>query len=82
MEHYMGPALFAITMQAIKSEHDEIALQGIELWLNVCDEENYLVIEVADAQEQGIPPQRTSRFYARRASRYLALILLETITRQ
>jgi hypothetical protein len=26
-------------MDAMKSTHDEIALQGIEFWSNVCDEE-------------------------------------------
>ena len=26
-------------MDAMKSLHDEIALQGIEFWSNVCDEE-------------------------------------------
>jgi hypothetical protein len=26
-------------MDAMKSSHDEIALQGIEFWSNVCDEE-------------------------------------------
>lgn len=30
---------FQITMDAMKSSHDEIALQGIEFWSNVCDEE-------------------------------------------
>lgn len=44
MEYYMGPALFAITMDAMKSSHDEIALQGIEFWSNVCDEEYELQI--------------------------------------
>ena len=28
MEAYMGPALFAITLEAMKSEVDEVALQG------------------------------------------------------
>ena len=39
MEAYMGQALFAITLDAMKSETDEVALQGIEFWSNVCDEE-------------------------------------------
>ena len=30
METYMGPALFAITLEAMKSEIDEVALQGID----------------------------------------------------
>ena len=28
MEAYMGPALFAITLESMKSEVDEVALQG------------------------------------------------------
>lgn len=48
MEHYMGPALFAITMEAMKSENDEVALQGIEFWSTVCDEEVDLAIEASD----------------------------------
>ncbi len=39
METYMGPALFAITLEAMKSSEEEVALQGIEFWSNVCDEE-------------------------------------------
>lgn len=78
----MGPALFAITMQAMKDERDEIALQGIEFWSNVCDEEVDLSIEALEAQEQGIPPARTSRFYAKGALQYLVPILMQTLTKQ
>lgn len=78
----MGPALFAITMQAMKDERDEVALQGIEFWSNVCDEEVDLSIEALEAQEQGIPPQRTSRFYAKGALQYLVPILMQTLTKQ
>ncbi|XP_033729110.1 importin subunit beta-1-like isoform X1 [Pecten maximus] len=82
MEHYMGPALFAITMEAMKSEVDEIALQGIEFWSTVCDEEVDLSIELSEAAEQGRPPERTSKFYAKGALQYLAPILLQSLTKQ
>lgn len=82
MEHYMGPALFAITMEAMKSEVDEIALQGIEFWSTVCDEEVDLAIELSEAAEAGKPPERTSRFYAKGALQYLVPILLATLTKQ
>ena len=48
METYMGPALFAISLEAMKSDIDEVQLQGIEFWSNVCDEEVDLAIEAAD----------------------------------
>ena len=78
----MGPALFAITMQAMRSEHEEIALQGIEFWSNVCDEEVDLSIEASEAAEQGRPPSRTSKFYAKGALQYLVPILVQTLTKQ
>lgn len=82
MEFYMGPALFAITMEAMKSDIDEVSLQGIEFWSNVCDEEVDLAIELSEAQEQGRPPERTSRFYAKGAVRYLIPILTQSLTKQ
>lgn len=78
----MGPALFAITMQAMRHENDDIALQGIEFWSNVCDEEVDLAIEASEAAEQGRPPSRTSRFYAKGALQYLVPILVQTLTKQ
>jgi len=82
MEHYMGPALFAITLEAMKSEIDEIALQGIEFWSNVCDEEVDLAIEASEAAELGRPPERTSRFYAKGALQYLVPVLMMTLSKQ
>ncbi|XP_013133674.1 PREDICTED: importin subunit beta-1 isoform X2 [Papilio polytes] len=82
MELYMGQALFPITLEAMKSDVDEIALQGIEFWSNVSDEEIDLAIEEAEAAEAGRPPVRTSRFYARGALQYLAPILMQKLTKQ
>ncbi|XP_046331579.1 importin subunit beta-1-like isoform X3 [Haliotis rufescens] len=82
MKHYMGPALFAITMEAMESEVDEIALQGIEFWSTVCDEEVDLAIELSEAAEQGRPPERTSMFYAKGALQYLIPVLLISLAKQ
>ncbi|XP_064598231.1 importin subunit beta-1-like [Liolophura sinensis] len=82
MEHYMGPALFAITMESMKSDVDEISLQGIEFWSNVCDEEVDLAIEASEAAELGKPPERTSKFYVKGALQYLVPLLLQTLTKQ
>lgn len=82
MEDYMGPALFAITVNAMRSDDSDVALQGIEFWSNVCDEEVDLAMELQEAQEQGIPPTKTSRFYAKGALQYLVPILTETLCKQ
>ena len=37
-----------ISIAAIKSDCDEVSLQGIEFWSSVCDEEMDLAIEAAE----------------------------------
>lgn len=39
-----------ITIEAMKSDIDEVALQGIEFWSNVCDEEMDLAIEASEVR--------------------------------
>ena len=78
----MGQALFAITLDAMKSEMDEVALQGIEFWSNVCDEEVDLAIEASEATEAGRPPEQVSRFYAKGALSFLGPELMSRLTKQ
>jgi importin subunit beta-1 len=66
----------------MRSPDEDVALQGIEFWSNVCDEEVDLAIELSEAQEQGRPPERTSQFYAKGALPFLIPILQETLTKQ
>ena len=82
METYMGQALFAITLDAMKHETDEVALQGIEFWSNVCDEEVDLQIEASEATEAGRPPEQVSRFYAKGALQFLVPELMLRLTKQ
>lgn len=82
MEAYMGQALFPITLNAMKSENEQVSLQGIEFWSNVCEEEIDLSIEVQEAQESGRPPTRVSKFYARGALQFLVPVLMEKLTKQ
>ncbi|KAG9510742.1 Importin subunit beta, partial [Fragariocoptes setiger] len=82
MESYMANALFAITLHAMRSDNDDVALQGIEFWSNVCDEEIQLAMMAAEAAETGSPPTRTSKHYARGALQYLVSDLVEMLARQ
>lgn len=75
-------SLIQITLEAIKNDTDEVALQGIEFWSTVCDEEADLAIEAAEAAESGHPPEQTSRFYVKGAMGYLVPLLLSTLTKQ
>ena len=82
MEPYMAQALFPITLEAMKSDNDQVALQGIEFWSNVCDEEIDLAIESQEAKSSGQPPAQVSRHYARGALQYLVPHLTEKLTKQ
>lgn len=66
----------------MKSEVDEVALQGIEFWSNVSDEEVDLAIEDSEAAEVGRPPLRSSKFYAKGALQYLVPVLMTKLTKQ
>uniref|UniRef100_A0A915AY70 Importin N-terminal domain-containing protein n=1 Tax=Parascaris univalens TaxID=6257 RepID=A0A915AY70_PARUN len=82
MEQYMSPALFPITLDAMKMQIDDVALQGIEFWSNVCEEEIALCVEAEEAQEQGRTPEQVSKHYAKGALPHLIPILTETLAKQ
>ncbi|XP_068980751.1 importin subunit beta-1 isoform X3 [Bombus flavifrons] len=82
MEPYMAPALFPITLEAMKSDIDEVALQGIEFWSNVSDEEVDLAMEEGEATDGGRPPVKVSRHYAKGALQYLVPVLMKKLTKQ
>lgn len=66
----------------MKSDHDEVSLQGIEFWSNVCDEEVDLAVEAIEAAEAGHPPARVSKHYAKGALDHLVPILTECLCKQ
>lgn len=82
MEPYMAQALFPITLEAMKSDNDAVALQGIEFWSNVSDEEVDLAIEDSEATEAGRPPARVSRHYAKGALHFIVPVLMQKLTKQ
>ncbi|KAK9879418.1 hypothetical protein WA026_006486 [Henosepilachna vigintioctopunctata] len=82
MEPYMAQALFPITLEAMRSENDAVALQGIEFWSNVSDEEVDLAIEDTEATDAGKTPARVSRHYAKGALTFIVPLLLQKLTKQ
>ena len=82
MEYYMKSALFALTVEAMKSNEEEVAMQAVEFWSTVCDEEIELAMELAEANENGHVPQSGSRYYAKGALQYLVPILTHNLAKQ
>ncbi|XP_043466962.1 importin subunit beta-1 isoform X1 [Leptopilina heterotoma] len=82
MEPYMSVALFPITLEAMKSDTDEVSLQGIEFWSNISEEEVDLSMEEGEANDLGQPPVKVSKHYAKGALQYLVPVLMEKLTKQ
>lgn len=75
LESYMN-ALFQITISAIKSNCDELILQGIEFWSTLCDEE----IDINDSVNDGVIESNLgSKMYALGSLQILLPLLLEKI---
>ncbi|XP_050527566.1 importin subunit beta-like [Daktulosphaira vitifoliae] len=78
MELYMS-TLFPITLEAIKSDLDEVALQGIEFWSSVAEEEADLMYE---GQCQDSTPEKKLMMYSEGALEFITPVLMEKLTKQ
>jgi len=76
--------LFQLTFGTIKNDNEKVALQSIEFWSTLCEEEMDLQEEAAECQENGIPmePGRECVRYVAAALEHLAPLLTETLTKQ
>ncbi|KAG9014671.1 karyopherin beta [Tulasnella sp. 427] len=83
MGFYMERALFGLTSLGMKAEDETVALQAIEFWSTVCEEEIELAIEAVEAAEEyGEPPARESKNFARIALPEILPIILQLLTKQ
>jgi len=74
--------IFNITLEAIKRDEEAVALQAIEFWSAVCDEEIYLMEEAEEAAENQTQPERLSQNFIRGAMKFFVPILTEALTKQ
>mmetsp|Transcript_47014 Transcript_47014/g.56853 ORF Transcript_47014/g.56853 Transcript_47014/m.56853 type:complete len:869 (-) Transcript_47014:375-2981(-) len=81
LKDYMQ-TLFQLTFATIKNDEEVVALQAMEFWSTLCEEEMEILDEILDATERGIPPERECVGYVRAALDHLIPLLSETLTRQ
>ncbi|CAO3677794.1 unnamed protein product [Umbelopsis vinacea] len=79
---YMEKALFALTVVGMNNEESGVALQAIEFWSTVCDEEIELQLHAEEAAELNEQPQRVSHNFARAALPQILPVLLFLLTKQ
>ncbi|KAF8513401.1 armadillo-type protein [Gautieria morchelliformis] len=82
MGFYMERALFGLTVLGMKHPEENVALQAVEFWSTVCEEEIDLAIEAAEAQEYGEAPEHESKNFAKTALPEIIPVLLTLLTHQ
>ncbi|TFK24855.1 karyopherin Kap95 [Coprinopsis marcescibilis] len=82
MALYMEQALFGLTVVGMKHPDERVALQAVEFWSTVCEEEVDLAIEAQEAAEYGEQPEQESRNFAKIALPEIVPVLLSLLTKQ
>ncbi|KIM58066.1 hypothetical protein SCLCIDRAFT_1218905 [Scleroderma citrinum Foug A] len=82
MSFYMEQALFGLTVMGMKHSDERVALQAVEFWTTVCEEEIELAHEAREAADYGEPPEIESKFFAKVALPEVVPVLLTLLTRQ
>ncbi|KAI8354340.1 armadillo-type protein [Mortierella sp. GBAus27b] len=78
MPFYMQKALFGLTVQGMKHENDRVALQAVEFWSTVCEEE----IDLEGAIQSGTEPEQHSFNFAKLALPETLPVLLQLMAKQ
>ncbi|WOO82023.1 Importin subunit beta-1 [Vanrija pseudolonga] len=82
MEFYMERALFGLTIMGMKNPEERVALQAIEFWSTVCEEEIEIGIEAQEALSYGEEPAIESKHFAKMALNEILPVLLELLQQQ
>ncbi|KAF1740560.1 hypothetical protein MXB_266, partial [Myxobolus squamalis] len=77
METYMEEALFSITLDAIKSSDNDVAMQGIEFWSSLSEEEQNINL----CEEEGDEQLSINQNYSIKALPYIIPFILERLSR-
>jgi importin subunit beta-1 len=83
LREYMN-TIFSLTTTAINQDVQDVALQAIEFWCRVCDQELQIDLETEEAQEMGQPLDkvRQSHGIIKAALKSLLQVLLPCLTKQ
>ncbi|KAJ9090905.1 hypothetical protein QFC20_007788 [Naganishia adeliensis] len=82
MALYMERALFGLTVLGMQNQEEKVALQAVEFWSTVCEEEAELALEAAEAAEYQETPAVESRHFAKVALPEILPVILSLLTKQ
>ena len=83
LQAYMQ-AVFELTFKTIRADEEQVALQAIEFWSTLAEEEQELMDVAAELAEQGQAPapENACVGYVKAALEHLCPLLMETLTKQ
>ena len=83
LQSYMQ-TIFQLTFGTIRNDEESVALQAIEFWSTLAEEEIELIDLAAEAAETGqpVPPENVCVGYVKAALEHLCPLLMETLTKQ
>jgi len=81
LKDYMQ-TIFGLTFKTIKDDEELVALQAIEFWSTLCEEEIELLMEAEEAMENGTPVYRECVRYVQAALEHICPLLTEVLTKQ
>ncbi|CAO1615921.1 unnamed protein product [Parajaminaea phylloscopi] len=82
MRYYMEQALFGLTVLGMRDPEQRVALQAVEFWSTVCEEEIDIAMEAAEFSEYGEESERSCYNFARIALSEIAPVLMELLKAQ
>lgn len=82
MRFYMEKALFGLTVLGMKHDDEKVALQAVEFWSTVCEEEIEVGLENQEAIDVGEQPDRECFQFARVALPEVLPVLLQLLCKQ
>ncbi|KAJ3338334.1 karyopherin beta [Gonapodya sp. JEL0774] len=82
MGFYMEKALFGLTVMGMKHQNEKVALQAVEFWSTVCEEEIEIQSDAEEAELSGDEPSRVSKDFAGVAVKELVPVLLHLLTKK
>ncbi|KAJ3074416.1 karyopherin beta [Podochytrium sp. JEL0797] len=82
MPMYMSQALYGLTLDGMQNPNERVAMQSVEFWSTVCEEETNIMQENEIAEQNGEQPTLVNNDFARPIGQKLVSVLLVLLTQK
>ncbi|KAJ3074080.1 karyopherin beta [Rhizoclosmatium hyalinum] len=82
MPMYMSQALYGLTIDGMQNPNERVAMQSVEFWSTVCEEEANIMRENEESIQNGEQPALQNHDFARPVGQKLVQVLLMLLTKK